>query len=262
MKRFVVGLIPLLVFGLALWAGDEPKEKPKEDKKPTPQEQYKELMDEVRKSQAEALKTLREAKNSEDRDKALDTYQKKPQEFVGRFLELAQKNAKDKVAFDSLQFIIINAPSGPTADKAVEILFQDHKEQLPSLYQSVRYARFGAAEKFLRTGLEKATEHKDQGQITFALAQFLKNKTQNPKLSKEELEKLNKEVEELFDRIVKKFADVGTYAKDAERELFEIRNLSVGKVVPEIEGEDIDGKKIKLSDYRGKVVMLDFWGHW
>ncbi len=36
----------------------------------------------------------------------------------------------------------------------------------------------------------------------------------------------------------------------------------VGTQAPEIEGEDIDGKKFKLSDYRGKVVMLDFWGHW
>jgi hypothetical protein len=22
------------------------------------------------------------------------------------------------------------------------------------------------------------------------------------------------------------------------------------------------GRKFKLSDYRGKVVLLDFWGHW
>ena len=35
-----------------------------------------------------------------------------------------------------------------------------------------------------------------------------------------------------------------------------------GQEAPEIEGEDIDGKKFKLSEYRGKVVVLDFWGHW
>jgi hypothetical protein len=45
-------------------------------------------------------------------------------------------------------------------------------------------------------------------------------------------------------------------------ELFEMRNLSIGQVAPEIEGEDIDGVAFKLSDYRGKVVVLDFWGHW
>jgi hypothetical protein len=27
-------------------------------------------------------------------------------------------------------------------------------------------------------------------------------------------------------------------------------------------GNDIDGNRFKLSDYRGKVVVLDFWGHW
>ena len=37
---------------------------------------------------------------------------------------------------------------------------------------------------------------------------------------------------------------------------------AIGQVAPEIEAEDLDGQPFKLSDYRGKVVMLDFWGHW
>ncbi len=36
----------------------------------------------------------------------------------------------------------------------------------------------------------------------------------------------------------------------------------VGNLAPEIEGEDLDGVPFKLSDYRGKVVMLDFYGDW
>jgi len=36
----------------------------------------------------------------------------------------------------------------------------------------------------------------------------------------------------------------------------------VGQQAPEIIGEDVDGKEFKLSDYRGKVVVLDFWGFW
>ena len=43
---------------------------------------------------------------------------------------------------------------------------------------------------------------------------------------------------------------------------FALRHLAIGKPAPEIEGEDIDGKPLRLSDYRGKVVVLDFWGHW
>ncbi len=39
-------------------------------------------------------------------------------------------------------------------------------------------------------------------------------------------------------------------------------DLAVGKPAPEILGRDVDGKPMKLSDFRGKVVVLDFWGDW
>ena len=43
---------------------------------------------------------------------------------------------------------------------------------------------------------------------------------------------------------------------------FDARDLKIGDVAPEIFGVDIDGVPFKLSDYRGKVVVLDFWGDW
>jgi hypothetical protein len=43
---------------------------------------------------------------------------------------------------------------------------------------------------------------------------------------------------------------------------FEKTRLGVGMAAPEIEGPDLFGKTIRLSDFRGKVVMLDFWGDW
>ncbi|MFK7768315.1 MAG: peroxiredoxin family protein [Mariniblastus sp.] len=48
----------------------------------------------------------------------------------------------------------------------------------------------------------------------------------------------------------------------AEKELFALRNLAIGKTAPEIVAKDLDGVEFKLSDYRGKVVLLDFWGDW
>ena len=56
--------------------------------------------------------------------------------------------------------------------------------------------------------------------------------------------------------------DGETVAEKAEPELFGLRHLSVGKVAPDIEGQDQDGVKFKLSDYRGKVVLLDFWSEY
>ncbi len=47
-----------------------------------------------------------------------------------------------------------------------------------------------------------------------------------------------------------------------EGKLRQMNDLVVGKVAPEIEGKDLDGAPFKLSDYRGKIVVLDFWGNW
>jgi thiol-disulfide isomerase/thioredoxin len=38
--------------------------------------------------------------------------------------------------------------------------------------------------------------------------------------------------------------------------------VQVGDLAPELEGLDVNGKPVKLSDYRGKVVVVDFWATW
>ena len=45
-------------------------------------------------------------------------------------------------------------------------------------------------------------------------------------------------------------------------QVFELQNLRIGMVAPDIVAKDLDGVEFKLSDYRGKVVVLDFWGNW
>lgn len=40
------------------------------------------------------------------------------------------------------------------------------------------------------------------------------------------------------------------------------KSLAIGSPAPEIEGEDLDGEPMRLSDYRGKVVLLSFYGEW
>jgi len=52
------------------------------------------------------------------------------------------------------------------------------------------------------------------------------------------------------------------FAVPPEQQIFQWRNLRVGRVAPDFETEDVDGVAFKLSEYRGKVVLLDFWGFW
>ena len=55
---------------------------------------------------------------------------------------------------------------------------------------------------------------------------------------------------------------VGAVGERAKAVLFGVRHLVVGKEAPDIEGEDQDGSQFKLSDYRGKVVLLNFWSQY
>jgi hypothetical protein len=76
--------------------------------------------------------------------------------------------------------------------------------------------------------------------------------------------KMHQESELLLEEATGKYAGVktafdGAVGRKARSELFDLRHLSVGKAAPEIEGVDQDGKPFKLSDYKGKVVLLDFW---
>lgn len=55
---------------------------------------------------------------------------------------------------------------------------------------------------------------------------------------------------------------IGLKATHELNRLDNIPNLKVGGIAPEIDAEDLEGKRLKLSDYRGKVVMVVFWGSW
>jgi hypothetical protein len=77
-------------------------------------------------------------------------------------------------------------------------------------------------------------------------------------------DKMRRESERLFEEAAAKYADVktafdGPVGRKARSELFDLRYLSVGKAAPEVTGVDQDGKPFKLSDYKGRVVLLDFW---
>ena len=49
---------------------------------------------------------------------------------------------------------------------------------------------------------------------------------------------------------------------DEEREIEATTLIKVGQVAPDFSVEMLDGRTIKLSELRGKVVMLCFWATW
>lgn len=71
----------------------------------------------------------------------------------------------------------------------------------------------------------------------------------------------SKKAAALYREVVAKYPTT-SYARSAKAAIFEAERLQVGMIAPEMEGLDQDGKLFRLSEYRGKVVVLDFWGFW
>jgi hypothetical protein len=271
MRRIVLWIVPLLVLGPALLADDKAKDKDKEDKKPaaeekTAAEQYQALKKEMQTAQNDLRTKYGQAKNDEERECIVAQFQNLPNQFVGKFLALAEKNPKDNAAFDALTFVVTNAPAGADGDKAADLLLKDYAGKLSAgISQSLANASSPAAEKVLRAMLAKGkapkANGKDQGQITLNLAQHLKARSEASGVRFADAQKLNKDAEALFVTVTEKYADEGKLADQAKKGLEDVRQ-GIGREVPAVEGEDVDGKKFSLKDYRGKVVLLDFWGHW
>ena len=173
--------------------------------------------------------------------------------------------------------------------KAIELMLQHHlqSDKLGYACRLVQFCFRQECETFLRTVLEKSPHRDVQGTACLRLAQFLVNRREKIDLLKDQPElasryeglygkdyidrlrrqdraEVIKEAESFCERADKEFGDLkvlyaGTVSEQVKTELFEIRNLSVGKTAPEIASEDQDGKSFKLSDYRGKIVLLYFW---
>ena len=110
----------------------------------------------------------------------------------------------------------------------------------------------------------KTGEGDDQVQAAISLAKYIPlrdGKLDRSALNDEELADLEKESKSLRE-LLGSFDGDSELHKKAQDELFVLENLTVGAKAMNIVGTDLEGEEFKLSDYRGKIVFLDFWGDW
>ncbi len=257
----------------------------------TPEDEVQALKDEYDDAVDEYRELRRGAQSPEDLEAASQKYPS-ADDFAARFLAIAEKHPKGDAAADALVWVVERARSGEHGGKALDLLLQDHieRESLASICGGMQRDTTTTAEKTLRVLLGKSPHRSVQGMACFSLAKQLDSQAdvavsltedsealanysrrmdeeEIGRLSKLDVKAAKKEIEALYARVSEDFADLPyrgelTLGDMAERNLFELRNLAIGKVAPDIEGEDIDGVAFKLSDYRGKVVVIDFWGNW
>jgi WD40 repeat protein/S1-C subfamily serine protease len=189
--------------------------------------------------------------------------------YAKRFLQIAENERRKTGGFQALYLACVAdnpAAAGSIFKQAVDRILADHTRErwLHHAFQGLSGQDHESVVVLLRDALEHNPHRSVQAAACFYLGSILKQK---PKFDRIEVLKLLK-------RCTAEYKDVQleyeyenqtldySIAGLAEPLIFELEHLSVGTKASEITGTDIDGKTFKLSDYRGKVVVLDFFADW
>jgi hypothetical protein len=283
----------VLVLGTAMaLAGDD-----RQDQAPAPAEEYEALLQESPKAAADLAK----ARSDQERQAALARVRALPLRFLELAEKNPRDPIALEALIQTVVLVNGTAfptgGEGSPGHRALELIRRDHvtSEKLGRVCQQVVFGFHKSHETFLRAVVAENSHREVQALARLSLAQFLTNRLDRlevldaqdrPDLAeryhlvfgKDYVEELRQEdhtqvaaeAERLFaladeyDEVpipVTFYGSGGTVGEKARAALFQIRHLAVGKVAPDIEGEDQDGQPFKLSDYRGKVVLLDFWHH-
>jgi tetratricopeptide (TPR) repeat protein len=128
----------------------------------------------------------------------------------------------------------------------------DYKRALKMLQSASGKADWAEAEIQYRLGqIYEKTQHRE-----LAMSAYTKS------LAMQEDEKVRKTAEDLGEKVtklkvivpLKRTADLDSLIAEAQ--------LAVAKKAPDFVLKNLDSQDVSLSDYRGKVVLLDFWATW
>jgi peroxiredoxin len=169
---------------------------------------------------------------------------------MDQVIELHLANPNIAFVFTGLQYGA-PSPKGETLLRAAFSASPHRTVRAAACYELARFLRFKAtAADNLKALREKPTpgDPATRNALESSLSSL-------ERFAGVDVAKTLMEAEQLLERVGREFADV-------PQAQFELRNLAVGKPAPEIEGRDVDGQLFRLSDYRGKVIVLTFSGNW
>jgi RNA polymerase sigma factor (sigma-70 family) len=260
---------------------------------------YEALMHDLESAERGFTEKFTAAKSEKDRQSVQRERILALEGFTTRALEIVRKDPQDPAAVDALEFAVRTTAgmSGKLGELGRTAIEQVRRAYLDSLTLDrflhwIATHQTKAADELLRAALERSPHRTIRGRAGYQLAHSLADRAdaarllrQLPELAnhpflKDQAESLAflrgidpeataRQAESIYERLLKDYADVTQYDSQpvplgevAERGLFALRNLAVGKTAPDIDGADLDGWKFRLSDYRGKVVLLVFCGYW
>jgi peroxiredoxin len=198
-------------------------------------------------------------------------------------LKIAGENLGQSAGLVALDWIV-HAPVSHYREAGPEaaIMLRQHYAADPAVGRSVAflahhsYPRSAAAivpEAFrlFETVARDNPDRTARGQAVFGLAMSAKADALLTPPTGEQSEIATRKAIKLMETVRRDYGDLPylksgragqTLGQQADSHLIELRALRLGAPAPEIAGQDLDGAPLKLSDYRGKVVVLVFWAAW
>lgn len=221
-----------------------------------------------------------------EREDSREDFKTKATKLFNGALDLAESNPSSREGFAALEWILTQYDSYdmPVGSTALRLVAEQYAEdpRIGTLMANLSYyppressASRQPAMDLIKLVAETNPERTARGQALLGLASLLRKEfeeaefRQNPDLSR-----VRSEAQAAYEMVLEDYGDCRylrtcgiraprkTLGEEARIALFDLNHLSEGQVAPEIEGEDLDGVKFKLSDYRGKVVLLVFWASW
>jgi thiol-disulfide isomerase/thioredoxin len=271
MRSFLTVVMIFSLVGLSAMADDKKPDEKKPDVKSTERaDRLNAIRKEYKQGNAELLKEFRAAKTAQDKTAVQDKAMTLQAKVADQAIALAVETPKDDVGFDATLFAVELGKEGPAGIRAAELLAANHldnpklTEKIPSLGKNA------AGHKLLRTIIDKTTIRETKGTALFTLGSAVLDDADYPRgqkpLTADQRAAAFKEADQLLAQAAKEYGELkirnGTISEGVEGELYFLNNLTIGKVLPDVEIEDLDGKKVKASDLRGKVVVLDIWATW
>ena len=186
-------------------------------------------------------------------------------DFLPRVNALAEQFRQGPLALPtwSLMCRMVDATCPLTCDEtfrlAADRMSQEYRddERIVNSLSYLQHSRLPSAQSFLKLLSQDSLRPKIRALALYALAGSLREASPG---------KPSAESIAVLEQMKRDYGNLehNGYLISAicDAEIFDAKFLSIGCAAQDIVGLDQDGVELKLSDYGGKVVVLDFWGDW
>lgn len=222
---------------------------------------------------------------------ALFRQQVEPETYARRLMGVVDASPADDVAWRALEWVVTSCHDCEASRRALDRLAEHHLDRpgLPSLLRRLPHGCCPRIEPLLRRAAQDSAREETRGVAAYSLAIHLHHRSQLARSLEEHCTRpstdlptdrrrllrewiasgdpaeLDREAERWLRLVRERYGQIRTPAGSlgdlARARLHEILHLEPGRAAPEIRGTDLEGRDLRLSGQRGRVVVLLFWSH-